>query len=60
MLHIKYVVLAPNYLDFDFKLTSVAKIQPVFQNTGGKTFSYHGHALVYALICILKVVYFDS
>ena len=35
---------------FEFKLTSDAKIQPVFKNTGGevagKTFSYHGHALV--------------
>ena len=30
MIHIKYIVLAPHYKDFDFKLTSDAKIQPVF------------------------------
>ena len=34
--------------DFDFKLTSDAKIQPVFffLIQAGKTFSNHGHVLV--------------
>ena len=50
-IHIKnfcvYVSIATHYYDFDFKLTSDAKIQPVFfLNTGGKTFSNHGHVLV--------------
>ena len=39
--------MAPHYYDFDFKLTSEAKIQPVFLKVqAGKTLSYHGHALV--------------
>ena len=42
-----YVTIAPHYENFDFKLTSDAKIQPVFLKIqAGKTFSYHGHALV--------------
>ena len=46
MIHIKYVV-AVQCQDFDFKLTSDAKIQPLFLLIkAGKTFSYHGHALV--------------
>ena len=33
--------------DFDFKLTSDAKIHPLFfKIKAGKAFSYHGHALV--------------
>ena len=37
----------PALLGFDFKLTSEAKIQPVFLKVqAGKTLSYHGHALV--------------
>ena len=31
-----YVTIAQHYYDFDFKLTSDAKIQPVFFNTGGE------------------------
>ena len=39
--------MAPHYQDFDFKLASEAKIQPVFLKVqAGKTLSYHGHALV--------------
>ena len=39
--------MAPHYWDFDFQLSSDAKIQPVFLKIqAGKTFSYHGHALV--------------
>ena len=39
--------MAPHYQDFDFKLASEAKIQPVFLIVQtGKTLSYHGHALV--------------
>ena len=39
--------IAPHYQDFDFKLTSDAKIQPVFLKVqAGKTLSYHDHALV--------------
>ena len=38
-----YVSIAPHYYDFDFKLTSDAKIQPV---QAGKAFSNHGHVLV--------------
>ena len=42
-----YVSIAPHYYDFDFKLTSDAKLQPVFfKIQAGKTFSYHGHVLV--------------
>ena len=42
-----YVSIAPHYYDFDFQLTSDAKIQPVFfKIQSGKTFSYHGHMLV--------------
>ena len=42
-----YVSIAPHYYAFDFKLTSDAKIQPVFfKRQAGKTFSYHGHVLV--------------
>ena len=42
-----YVSIAPHYYDFDFKLTSDAKIQPVFLKIpAGKTFSHHGHVLV--------------
>ena len=42
-----YVTMAPHYKDFDFKLTSEAKIHPVFWKVqAGKTLSYHGHALV--------------
>ena len=66
-----YVSIAPHYYDFDFKLTSDAKIQQVFfKIQAGKTFSNHGHALVtlhVQFLCsdwlkfdILKVVYFDS
>ena len=41
------VTMAPHYQDFDFKLASEAKIQPVFLKVqAGKTLSYHGHALV--------------
>ena len=41
-----YVSIAPHY-DFDFKLTSDAKIQPLFfKIQAGKTFFYHGHVLV--------------
>ena len=50
-IHIKYVfvyvTMAPHYKDFDLKLTSEAKIQPVFLKVQAeKTLSYHGHALV--------------
>ena len=39
--------MAPHYWDFDFKMTSEAKIQPVFLKVEAvKTLSYHGHALV--------------
>ena len=43
-----YVSIVPHYYDFDFKLTSEAKIQPVFffLIQAGKTISYHGHVLV--------------
>ena len=42
-----YVTMALHCQDFDFKLTSDAKIQPLFLKIkAGKTFSYHGHALV--------------
>ena len=42
-----YVTMAPHCKDFDFKLTSDAKIQPAFKKIQvGKTFSYHGQALV--------------
>ena len=41
-----YVSIAPHYYDSDFKLTSDAKIQPVFLIQAGKTFSNHGHVLV--------------
>ena len=42
-----YVTMAPHCKDFDFKLTSDAKIQPVFKKIQvGKTFSYHDQALV--------------
>ena len=42
-----FVSTAPHYYDFDFTLTSDAKIQPVFfKILAGKTFSYHGHVLV--------------
>ena len=50
-IHIKYVVIyvsiTPHYYHFDFKLTSDAKIQPVFfKIQAGKAFSNHGHLLV--------------
>ena len=39
--------MAPHYSDFDVKLTSDAKIQPVFLKVQAeKILSYHGHALV--------------
>ena len=42
-----YVTMALHCEDFDFKLTSEAKIQPVFLKVqAGKTLSYRGHALV--------------
>ena len=42
-----YVTMAPHFQDFDFKLTSEVKIQLLFLKIkAGKTFSYHGHALV--------------
>ena len=42
-----YVTMDPQNKDFDFKLTSEAKIQPVFFKVqAGKTFSSHGHAFV--------------
>ena len=41
-----FVTMAPHCQDFDLKLTSDAKFSQLFKNTGGKTFSYHGHALV--------------
>ena len=42
-----YVTMTSHCEDFNFKLTSDAKIQPLFLKIkAGKTFSYHGHALV--------------
>ena len=43
-----YVTMAPQSQDFDFKLTSDAKINSAtfLKIKAGKTFSYHGHALV--------------
>ena len=42
-----YVTMALRCQDFDFKLTSDAKIHPLFfKIKAGKAFSYHGHALV--------------
>ena len=42
-----YVTMALHCEDFDFKLTSEAKIHPVLLKVqAGKTLSYHGHALV--------------
>ena len=42
-----YVTMDPQNKDFDFKLTSEAKIQPVFFKVqAGKSLSSHGHALV--------------
>ena len=40
--------MAPHCQDFDFKLTSDAKINSAtfLKIKAGKTFSYHGHALV--------------
>ena len=41
--------IAPHYYDFDFKLTSDAKIQPVFLNTGGEDlFFYYIHTEKYS------------
>ena len=44
-----YVTMVPHCQDFDFKLTSDSKIQPVFKNTGGEElflpWSRVGHAL---------------
>ena len=51
MIHMKYVVLMSLYIyiDVDFKLTSDAKIQPVFKNAGGEDlflpWSRVGHAV---------------
>ena len=53
-----YVTMAPHYQDFDFKLASEAKIQPVFLIVQtGKTLSYHGHALVTLYV---QFLYSDS
>ena len=42
-----YVTMTSHCEDFNFKLTSDAKIQPLFLKIkAGKTFSYHGDALV--------------
>ena len=41
-----YVTMPPHYYDFDFKLTSDVKNQPVIQKLQArKTFSYHGLAV---------------
>ena len=42
-----YVRIAPHYYDFDFKLTSDAKIRPFFfKIQAGKTFSYHSQPFI--------------
>ena len=42
-----YLTMAPHCYHFDLKLTSDAKIQQDFlKMQAGKTFSYHGHAVV--------------
>ena len=44
-----YVTIAEHYYDFDFKVTSDAKIQPVFLNTGGEDlFFYYIHTEKYS------------
>ena len=44
----------PALLRFDFKLTSDTKIQPVvLKLQAGKTFSYHGHALIMLYVQLL-------